>query len=251
MKKLAFSVLLLTVLLLPSGLMAQTKPTQVTVGVGTEPLTLMAGTVVDNTTSVILENVYDSLFTRDARTERVIPWLATGYKIIDDRTWEFTLRRGVRFQDGEPFDANAVKFTFDYILDPKNKTAYGPRFSQVQSVEVVNAYTVRFHTVAPFPALLTSVSLPGPSMLAPVYTQKVGIDYASSHPIGTGPYKFKEWVPGDRLVLTKNPDYWAGPVQLDTVVFRVIPEFSSRLAALLTGDVDIMKDVPPQKRSTP
>ena len=252
MKRLTIPLLLLALgsLLIPAGLGAQPKPTQVTIGIGSEPLSLMAATIVDWTTNAQLENVYDTLFTRDPKTEAILPWLATGYKVIDDRTWEFSLRRDVKFHDGERFTAESVKFTFDYLLDPKNKTHYLPRFKPVQSVEIVNDATVRVHTSEPFPVLLSFLSLPGPSMLAPVYVQKVGIEYASAHPVGTGPYKFKEWVRGERLVLTKNPTYWAGSPKVDTVVFRVIPEFSARLAALLSGEIDIMKDVPPQAVDT-
>src|SRR5690349_12666684 len=161
-------------LLLPAGLMAQGRPSQVTIGIGSEPLSLMAATIVDWTTNAQLENVYDSLFARDPKTEAIIPWLATGYKVVDDRTWEFTLRRDVRFHNGERFTADSVKFTFEYMLDPKNKTHYLPRFKEVQRVEVVNDYTVRIHTAEPFPVLLPSLSVAGPSMLAPVYVQKVG-----------------------------------------------------------------------------
>jgi peptide/nickel transport system substrate-binding protein len=234
----------------PRAARAQGKPTQVTIGIGSEPLTLMYATVVDWTTNAQLENVYDLLFNRDAKTEAIIPWLATGYKVLDDRTWEFTLRRDVRFHNGEPFMADAVKFTIEYMIDPKNKTHYLPRFKPVQSVEIVNDYTVRVHTSEPMPVLLSYLSLPGPGILAPEYVRKVGIEYASAHPVGTGPYTFKEWVRGERLVLTRNPHYWAGPVRIETVVFQVIPEFSARLAALLSGEIDIMKDVPPQAVDT-
>ncbi len=251
-RRLAAIALLLVVgaLLLPGGVGAQGRPTQITIGIGAEPLTLMAATVVDWTTNAQLENVYETLLTRDPKTEQILPHLATGYKILDDRTWEFALRQDVRFHNGERFTAAAVKFLFDYMLDPKNKTHYLPRFKPVQNVEIVNDFTVRVRTSEPFPVLLSYLSLPGPSVLAPAYVQKAGVEYASAHPVGTGPYKFKEWVRGERLVLTKNPAYWAGSPKIDTVVFRVIPEFSARLAALLSGEIDIMKDVPPQAVDT-
>jgi len=223
---------------------------QITIGIGSEPLTLMGATIVDWTTNAQLENIYDLLFTRDPKTEKIIPWLATGYRILDDKTWELTLRKDVRFHNREPFTAKAVKFTFDYLLDPKNKTHYLPRFKSVSGVEIVNDYTVRVHTSEPFPAFLDNVSLPGPFMLAPEYVQKVGIDYAAAHPIGTGPYTFKEWARGQSLTLAKTPSYWAGAPAIDAVVFSVIPEFSARLAALLSGQIDIMKDVPPQAVDT-
>ncbi|HEV2358434.1 MAG TPA: ABC transporter substrate-binding protein [bacterium] len=233
----------------PSGAGAQPK-TQITIGIGAEPLTLMGATVVDWTTNAQIENVYDLLFTRDPKTEKILPWLATGYRVIDDRTWEFMLRQGVRFHDGEPFTADAVKFTLEYILDPKNKTHYLPRFKPVDRVDVVNDHTVRIHTSEPMPVLLSYLSLPGLFILAPEYVRKVGVDYASAHPAGTGPYRFKEWVRGERLVLERNPNYWAGTPKIQTVVFQVIPEFSARLAALLSGQIDVMKDVPPQAVDT-
>ncbi len=240
----------LAAFLLPGGAGAQAKPAQVTIGIGAEPLTLMGATVVDWTTNAQIENVYDLLFNRDPKTEKIIPWLATGYKVLDDKTWEFTLRQDVRFQDGERFTADAVKFMFEYILDPKNKTHYLPRFKPVQSVEIVNDHTVRVHTSEPFPVLLSYLAQQGAYIMAPEYVRKVGIEYASSHPVGTGPYKFKEWVRGERLLLVRNPNYWAGAPKIETVVFRVIPEFSARLAALLSGEIDIMKDVPPQAVDT-
>lgn len=223
---------------------------QVTIGIGAEPLTLMGSTVVDWTTNAQIENVYDLLFTRDPKTEKILPWLATGYRVLDDRTWEFTLRQGVRFHDGERFTADAVKFTLEYILDPKNKTHFLPRFKPVDRIDIVNDYTVRIHTSEPMPVLLSYLSLPGPFILAPEYVRKAGIDYASAHPVGTGPYTFKEWVRGERLVLERNPNYWAGAPKIQTVVFQVIPEFSARLAALLSGQIDVMKDVPPQAVDT-
>jgi peptide/nickel transport system substrate-binding protein len=243
-------VLALGAALLPGPPGAQAAPAQVTIGIGAEPLTLMGATVVDWTTNAQLENIYDLLFTRDPKTERILPWLATGYRILDDRTWEFTLRQGVRFHDGERFTAEAVKFLFEYMLDPKNKTHYLPRFKPVQRVDVINDYTVRVHTSEPFPVLLSYLSLPGPFIMAPEYVRKVGVDYAAAHPIGTGPYRLTQWVRGERLVLERNPSYWAGTPRIPRVVFRVIPDFSARLAALLAGEIDIMKDVPPQAVDT-
>ena len=245
------SALALTWSLLPMPMTAgASAQSQVTVGLGAEPLTLLPATADDWTTEAQLQSIYDPLFTRDPKTEKVIPWLATGYKIIDDRTWELTLRRGVRFQDGEPFTAKAVKFLFDYVLDPKNKSQYLPRFQSIERVDVINEFAVRIYTSKPFPVLLTFLADPGMFVMAPDYVEKSGFDYASSHPIGTGPYRFKQWDRGQQLVLTRNPTYWAGVPKLDTVVFRVIPDFSARLAALLSGEIDVMKDVPPQAVDT-
>ena len=224
---------------------AQAKDT-VTIGIGAEPLTLLGTQVVDWTTAAQLENIYDSLFTRDRDTLQVVPWLATGYEIIDDNTWDITLRDDVTFHNGEAFNAEAVKFTLDYMLDEENESMWRPRFSRIEGVEVLEPTKVRITTSEPFPALIDRLAGTDVQILAPGYVQEVGLEEAARNPVGTGPYKFVRWDRGEQLVLERNPDYWAGPAEIENVVFKVIPEFGSRLSALLADEIDVMKDVPPQ-----
>ena len=224
---------------------AQAKDT-VTIGIGAEPLTLLGTQVVDWTTAAQLENIYDTLFMRDRETLEVIPWLATGFEIIDDNTWEITLRDDVSFHNGEPFNAEAVKFTLDYMLDVENESMWQPRFNRIESVTVLEPYKVQITTSEPFPALVDRLSGTDIQVLAPGYVAEVGVEEASRNPVGTGPYEFVRWDRGEQLVLKRNPDYWAGPAEIENVVFRVIPEFGSRLSALLANEIDVMKDVPPQ-----
>src|SRR6266704_3771814 len=101
---------------------ARTK--EVVVGLGAEPRTMLAATIVDWTTNNMLEHIYDRLLDRDAKTLKPRPMLATGWKIINDTTWEFTLRQGVKFHNGEPFNAQSVKATLEYALDPASKSHY-------------------------------------------------------------------------------------------------------------------------------
>jgi peptide/nickel transport system substrate-binding protein len=171
--------------------------------------------------------------------------LATGWKVVNDTTWEFTLRQGVKFHNGEPFNAQSVKATMDYIKDPANKTHYAPRWALVKEVQVVNDYTVRFVTEKPWPGLIDRIAGVDLLPMPPKMLKEQGLPALIAKPTGTGPFKFVQWVRDERLVLEKNPDYWKGAVDLNRVTFRYIPEFSARLAALLSGEIDIMKDVPP------
>ncbi|MEM7735608.1 MAG: ABC transporter substrate-binding protein [Deinococcota bacterium] len=236
---------LITGLMFVTGLSFAQQDT-VTIGIGAEPLTLLGSQAVDWTTAAQIENVYDTLLRRDPETLETIPWLATSYTVVDDNTFELTLREDVTFHNGEPFDAEAVKFTFDYVLNPDNGSMWEPRFNRISEVEIIDDFTVRILTSEPFPVLLDNLAGTDIMILAPDYVAEVGIEEASRAPVGTGPYRFVEWVRGESLSLTRNDDYWAGAAAIENVEFRVIPEFGSRLSALLAGEIDIMKDVPPQ-----
>jgi peptide/nickel transport system substrate-binding protein len=224
---------------------ARTK--EIVVGLGAEPRTMLGTTIVDWTTNNMLEHIYDRLLDRDAKTLKPKPMLATAWKVINDTTWEFTLRPGVKFHNGEPFTAQSVKATIEYALDPASKSHYATSsyWKPVKEVQVVNDSTVRFITEKPYPSLIDHASLTDLLVLPPKALKELGPQKLAEHPIGTGPFKFVEWRRDERLVLERNPDYWQGPAEASRVTFRFIPEFSARLAALLSGEIDIMKDVPP------
>jgi len=157
----------------------------------------------------------------------------------------------VKFHNGEPFNAQSVKATMDYIKDPANKTHYLPRWSQVKEVQIVNDYTVRFITDKPWPGLIDRISESTDFLaMPPKALKEQGPQGLLAKPIGTGPFKFVQWVRDERLVLERNPDYWQGAPEMNRVTFRYIPEFSARLSALLAGEIDIMKDVPPHAVET-
>ncbi|MEK7838358.1 MAG: ABC transporter substrate-binding protein [candidate division NC10 bacterium] len=210
-----------------------------------EPRSILPNTIVDWTTNNQVEHIYDRLVDRDPKTYKPAPMLATGWKVVNDTTWEFTLRQGVKFHNGEPFNAQSVKATMDYIKDPANKTHYLPRWAQVKEVQIVNDYTVRFITEKPWPGLIDRMAATDFLPMPPKMLKEQGVQALAARPTGTGPFKFVQWVRDERLVLERNPDYWQGAPDLNRVTFRFIPEFSARLAALLAGEIDIMKDVPP------
>jgi peptide/nickel transport system substrate-binding protein len=229
----------------PAWAQDRARSKEIVVGLAAEPRTLLAVTIVDWTTNAQLEHIYDRLLDRDAKTLKPKPMLATGWRIVDDTTWEFTLRQGVKFHNGEPFTAHSVKATMEYLQDPANKSHYAAYWKLVKDVQVVNDFTVRFVTEKPWPSLIDRASLTDFLVLPAKALKELGPDKLLQKPIGTGPFKFVEWKRDERLVLERNPDYWAGPAEVSRVTFRFVPEFSTRMAALLSGEIDIMKDVPP------
>jgi peptide/nickel transport system substrate-binding protein len=229
----------------PAPAQDRARAKDVVIGLGAEPRTMLAVTIVDWTTNTQLEHIYDRLLDREPRTLKPRPMLATGWKIVNDTTWEFTLRQGVRFHNGEPFNAESVKATLEYLQNPANKSHYAPYWKLVKEVQIVNDHTVRFVTEKPWPSLIDRASLTDFLVLPAKALRELGPAKLAETPIGTGPFKFVEWKRDERLVLERNPDYWQGPADVRTVTFRFIPEFSARLASLLSGEIDIMKDVPP------
>jgi peptide/nickel transport system substrate-binding protein len=188
---------------------ARTK--EVVVGLGAEPRTMLAVTIVDWTTNNMLEHIYDRLLDRDARTFKPKPMLATEWKIVNDTTWEFKLRRGVKFHNGEPFTAASVKATIEYALDPAVKSHFAANayWGLVKEVQVVDDYTVRFVTKQPWPNLVDSASLTNSLIMPAKALKELGPAKLAEKPIGTGPFRFVEWRRDERLVLERNPDYWA------------------------------------------
>ncbi|MCC5972104.1 MAG: hypothetical protein JJU15_19370 [Pararhodobacter sp.] len=176
----------------------------------------------------------------------MVPWLATDWRLVDDRTWEFDLRSGVTFHNGEPFTAESVKVTIEAILDEVNRSPYRPQYGFIEQVEVIDDLTVRIITRAPHPTLLNN--LPNLSMIPPGYFAEVGAEGYRRNPIGTGPYQFVEHQRDQRAVIEAYPDYWGGPQRWDRIIYRPIPEAAARASAVLTGEVDFAADIPPELR---
>src|SRR6195256_5993011 len=226
---------------------AQGRGKEIVVGLGAEPRTMLAVTIVDWTTNNMLEHIYERVLDRDAKTFKPKPMLAESWRIVNDTTWEFKLRRGVKFHNGEPFTAQSVKATIDYALDPATKSHFtgAAYWGLVKEVQIVDDFTVRFVTKQPWPNLADSAASTNSLIMPAKALKELGPQKLAEKPIGTGPFRFVEWKRDERLVLERNPDYWQGPADVSRVPFRFIPEFSARMAALLSGEIDIMKDVPP------
>lgn len=189
-------------------------------------------------------NLYDNLLTR-RRDGKLHPSLATEWKLVNPTTWQFKLRRGVKFHNGDPLTAADVKFSFERSYDLKAKVITTSVLNTIERIETPDPYTVIIVTKKPDPLLAARVAFYAGQIMPKDYFGKVGADEFNAKPMGSGPVKFASWVKDDRLVLDANRDYWGGKIDADQVIFRPIPELSARLAALLKGEVDLITKIPP------
>ena len=228
----------------------------------------------DTPSSDVAQNIYEALVKQDSNMD-LQPGLATSWEAIDDTTWEFVLREGVKFHDGSDFNAEVVKANLYRILDRDIETdeyyekdpesddydptvlVASPRgflYNMITDIEVVDDYTVRFTTEYPFAPLPAHLAHNGGGMIS---AELIAEDYAamkegatpgskiSENPIGTGYFKFDSWNPGTEIKLVKNDDYWGEPAKLDSVTFRVVPEGQTRIADLTTGAAHISDPLDP------
>ncbi len=184
-------------------------------------------------------NIFDRLLQFD-KDMNIQPMLATSYEVLDDHTWRFHLRQGVTFHNGEPFNAQAVKFTLDRAADPESVLAYYVR--NVKETRVIDDYTVDVITTVPDATLHRKVGI-WIDMAPPGAVEELG-DRFRDHPVGTGPFKFVEWVKGDHITVEANKDYWGGAPAVDQVVFKFVLEPSTRVAMLKAGEVDLITNIP-------
>jgi len=176
----------------------------------------------------------------------IVPALATSWKAVTPTTYEFSLRQGVKFQDGTPVTAADVKATMDRILDPTFKSAEGLDFvNLVKSTEVVDPTTVRFNLTAPYAAFVAQ--LPYVFPVSQQAVQKLGDQDFAHHPVCAGPYQLVEWVPDDHLTLQASADYWGGRPKVDRLVFKPIPDAATRASALRAGEVDLATNLSPDQ----
>lgn len=179
---------------------------------------------------------------------KVLPVLATSWEQSpeDPRVWIFHLREGVKFHDGTPFNAEAVKFNIERMLDPETGALARGSFAMIESVEVVDEYTVEIVTEEPFAALPAQLAYSPMCINSPTQVQKLGNKDYHKAPVGTGPFKFVHHIRGQEVLLKANEDYWGGRPYLDAVVVKPIPEAASRLMALEAGEVHVAYHVPPR-----
>ncbi|MBI4278553.1 MAG: hypothetical protein HY660_08865 [Armatimonadetes bacterium] len=191
-----------------------------------------------------LINVYDTLMARDADL-RVKPGLALAWRAIEPTTWELDLRRGVRFHNGEPFNAQAVKFSLERALDPRTKWPGAGVLRPIKSVTVVNDHTLRIATERPWPFFPAHMAYYG-WIVPPRHIERAGEEALARRPVGTGPYRFVRWIKDERVELEVNSGYWGRRPKIERVIIRAIPSESSRLAELLAGSVHLINIVPPE-----
>jgi peptide/nickel transport system substrate-binding protein len=240
MTKLATTLIgLLTVLALGGPALAKD---QWVISFGDEPFTLNpankgALAVVSDYVQI---HIFDGLIDFTGPDLALKPMLAVRWENPTPTTWRFHLRRGVKFHNGDPLTAEDVKFTIETQLANKGSTVnsfLGP----TEGARVIDPHTIEITTTRPFPPLLVNISR---LHILPRAYEKLGADAFAAKPIGAGPYRFVEWQRGQRVVLEANPDYWAGAPTPRRLVFRPIPDPSTRTAELKAGGVDIITSPP-------
>lgn len=189
----------------------------------------------------VLMHIFDPILTLDENYE-LAPMLASSWSYIDDTTLELKLQEGVEFHNGEPFTAEAVKLAFDRILENPESPQH-TFLAGFLSPEIVDDHTVLIKTEEPMASSISILAwmLPVP----PRYLEEVGDEAFGEHPIGTGPFQFSSWERDQRLALEVNSDYWRGSSDIQSIVFRPIPEPGTRIAELRTDAVDLVTNVAP------
>lgn len=203
----------------------------------------------------VITNILETLVKKD-QDENIIPGLATKWENPDDVTWIFELQEGVKFHDGEDFNAEVVKQNFERILDEDLAAPRAFIFEVITDIEVLDEHKVQFTTEYPFAPLLAHLTHPVGSMVSP---KSIEEDYAAieagkeagsvinEHPVGTGYFKFDNWTHGSEIKLVKNDEYWGQKVNLNSVTFKAIPEGGTRLAELERGFAHLIEPVQPSE----
>ena len=187
-------------------------------------------------------SMFDSLVGRDAEN-KLVPELAESWKTLDDLTWQFKLRRGVVFHNGEPFNAQAVRFTIQRVLDPEQKSPNRANIGEITRVDVIDDATVNLVTAKPYAPLLNRlVDFP---IVPPKYTTEKGNSGLALRPVGTGPFEFVSLVKDEHLTVKAFDRHWRGAPKIARIVFKPIPEPFTRTAALRNNEVDLITTVPP------
>jgi peptide/nickel transport system substrate-binding protein len=223
-----------------------------TVGMAaTSVVTLDPAAYSDRATETVIRNIFDGLVTR-TNDNQVVLELAKDYRWVDDKTIEFDLKPGVRFHNGEDLTAEDVAFTFERILNQDVGAQRRGFVQEVGSVEAVDDWTVRFYLKSPWPVFLQM--LVHNQIVPKDYLTQVGDAEFATKPIGSGPFRFVEGALDEQIVLQRFDDYYGGadallpvgPAYLDRAIFRMMPDASMRVEALLAGEVHIIQNVPSQ-----
>jgi peptide/nickel transport system substrate-binding protein len=191
-------------------------------------------------------NVFDNLTSRRP-DGKLVPGLATEWKLQGQQAWVFKLRSGVKWHNGDPLTSADVKYSIERTFDPAAKTRVNTVLTTVERVEAPDATTVIVHTKKPDPLLPARLGFYAGQIVPKKYLESVGAEVFNQKPVGTGPLRFVSWTKDDRVIFDANTDYWGGKPDFDRLVLRALPEMAPRVSALLKGEVDIATQLPPDQ----
>jgi peptide/nickel transport system substrate-binding protein len=213
------------------------------IGVASEPTSMDPHYHNLTPNNSMLSHVFEYLVDQDER-QRLQPGLAESWKAIDDTTWEFKLRRNVRFHDGTPFTADDVLFSFERAPNVEGSPSSFGIYAKGKTLTKIDDHTVHIKTAAPYPLMPNDVSQVFIVSKKHATGAKTPDFNSGKAAVGTGPFRYVEYTPGNRIVMQRNESYWGGKPQWQRVIFRGIKSDPSRVAALLAGDVDLIDEVP-------
>ncbi|MFC2015548.1 ABC transporter substrate-binding protein [Chloroflexota bacterium] len=231
----------------PTKVPTPPTPKVLTVAQGVDALSLDPAADVSTSADRIYDQIYDQLVMRDEDL-RIQPSLATEWRVIDDATWEFDLQEGVLFHNGQELTADDVVYSIERMLDENNNFSQTPNVAvAIAGAEAVDQHTVRIFTNGPQATMLSRLLYIW--VVPKAVVEEMGDEAFGQKAVGSGPFAVVSWEPDTELVLEAFDDYWRGRPKLDQLVFRPITEESARVASLLTGEVDIIVNVPPHMAS--
>jgi len=252
-------ILMVMVVLLVAGLAIATTASDLkvlTIAIPTEPVNLVPQQYSEATAVSIIFHVCNGPLKYDEHYN-IVPDLAEWVKVSEDGlTWTIKLKEGIKFHDGTPLTAEAVKYVVDMVTgdNPPIRSSCVGR-PELKSARIISDYVVEIktkHPLGPFREMLTGEAW---RLNSPAAIEKYGWDEANRHPVGTGPYRFVEWRSGEYIMLERNPDYFGKQPYYDRLVWKFVPEAATRIAMLENGEVDVIRDIPglevPRLQSNP
>ncbi|CAM3658547.1 ABC transporter substrate-binding protein [Marinicrinis lubricantis] len=220
----------------------QTEGRTLVVDLTNEPANLDPGLQYNFDSYAVYRNIFDNLLRRDPDTGEISPWIAESWEQESETVWNFKIREGVTFHNGEELTADDVAFSIERILDPEFKSAQRVNLNIIESVKA-DGSNLQITTVSPSPTLLTQ--LVNLSVVPKDYVTEVGNEKFNLEPVGSGAYQFGSWSKGTQVTLTANADYWNGAPSITEVEFRFVANAASRVADLQSGKADIVTGINP------
>ena len=217
---------------------AQKRGGTLTIVRPTDPVSLEPNLETTAPGAWVYFNMLEGLLTLDTKMQ-VQPSLATSYEVMSPTRVRFKLRPNVKFHDGTPLNAAAVKFTYDRALKGTPPARWASLAGSLEGAEVVDNLTVDIVTREPYGPVLRTLAMYCMGIVSPTAVGKLGADFSRA-PVGTGPFKFVEWKTNTHVIIERFPDYWGDKPLLDRVIFKVVPEEGARMIALQTGDADMV-----------